>query len=81
MNPPCNGEDNLHAGLIVIEAWFRGYLGSPGLKRPRTARLYTLVRLLGYEDTRLKTSSRVRIGLSLVWKASLAILYEVLLPL
>ena len=24
-NPPYNGEDNLRAGLIVIEAWFRGY--------------------------------------------------------
>ena len=24
-NPPCNAEDNMHAGLIVIEAWFRGY--------------------------------------------------------
>ena len=24
-NPPCNAKDNLHAGLIVIEAWFRGY--------------------------------------------------------
>ena len=24
-NPPCNAEDNLHTGLIVIEAWFRGY--------------------------------------------------------
>ena len=24
-NPPCNAEDNLHAGIIVIEAWFRGY--------------------------------------------------------
>ena len=24
-NPPCNAEDNLCAGLIVIEAWFRGY--------------------------------------------------------
>ena len=22
---PCNAEDNLHARLIVIEAWFRGY--------------------------------------------------------
>ena len=29
--------------------------------------------LLDYEDTRLKTSSRVRKGLSLAWKASLAI--------
>ena len=26
-NPPCNAEDKLHAGLIVIEAWFRGYEG------------------------------------------------------
>ena len=24
-NLPCNAEDNLHVGLIVIEAWFRGY--------------------------------------------------------
>ena len=24
-NPPCNAEDNLHVGLIIIEAWFRGY--------------------------------------------------------
>ena len=23
--PPCNVEDNLRAGLIVIEAWFGGY--------------------------------------------------------
>ena len=21
-NPPCNVEDNLRAGLIIIEAWF-----------------------------------------------------------
>ena len=24
-NLPCNAEDNLRAGPIVIEAWFRGY--------------------------------------------------------
>ena len=24
-NPLCNAEDNLHAGYLVIEAWFRGY--------------------------------------------------------
>ena len=24
-NPPCNAKDNMRAGLIVIEAWFRGY--------------------------------------------------------
>src|SRR3954466_406303 len=23
--PPCNAEDNLRVGLVVIEAWFRGY--------------------------------------------------------
>ena len=25
-NPPCNTEDNLRAGLVVIEAWFRDSL-------------------------------------------------------
>ena len=29
-NPPCNAEDNLRVGLIVIEGWFGGYRGSPG---------------------------------------------------
>ena len=24
-NPPCNAEDNLCAGIDVIEAWFGGY--------------------------------------------------------
>ena len=24
-NPPCNAEDNIRAGLVVIEAWFGGY--------------------------------------------------------
>ena len=62
----------LRAGLIVIEVWFRGYCGSPGLGGLRTAGLYPLAGLLDYEDTRLKTSSRVRMGLSFAWKASLA---------
>ena len=60
----------LRAVLIVIEAWFRGYRGSPGLGGLRTAGLYPLAGLLDYEDTRLKTSSRVRVGLYLAWKAS-----------
>ena len=72
-NLPCNAEDNLRAGLVVIEAWFGGYWGSPGLRGPRTAGLYAYAGLLDYEDTRLKTSSRVRVGLSFAWKASLAI--------
>ena len=33
-NPPCNVEDSLRAGLLVIEARFRGYAGSPGLRGP-----------------------------------------------
>ena len=24
-NPPCNAEDNIRAGLVIIEAWFGGY--------------------------------------------------------
>ena len=24
-NPPCNAEDNIRAGLVVIEAWFWSY--------------------------------------------------------
>ena len=24
-NPPCNAEDNIRAGHIIIEAWFGGY--------------------------------------------------------
>ena len=39
-NPPCNAEDNLRAGLIVIEAWFGGYWGSPGLGGVQVAGLY-----------------------------------------
>ena len=60
----------LRVGLIVIEAWFRGYCGSPRLGGLRTAGLSPLAGLLDYEDTRLKTSSRVRMGLYLAWKAS-----------
>ena len=55
----------LRSRLIVIESWFRGYGGSPGLGGLRTAGLNSLAGLLDYEDTRLKTSSRVRMGLSL----------------
>ena len=60
----------LRAGLIIIEAWFRGYYGSPGLGGLWATVLSPLAGLLDYEDTRLKTSSRVRMGLYLAWKAS-----------
>ena len=46
-NPPCNAEDNLRAGHLVIEAWFRGYRGSPGLRGPRTAGLCSMGRTDG----------------------------------
>ena len=36
----------------------------------------TWAELMGYEGTRQKTLSRVRMGLSLAWKASLALGYE-----
>ena len=49
---------------------FQENWGSPGLGGLRTAGLYSLAGLLDYEDTRLKTSSRVRVGLYLAWKAS-----------
>src|SRR3954469_2822523 len=45
------------------ESWIRGCSDS---------RTIPSVGLQDYEDTRLKTSSRVRMGLSLAWKASLA---------
>ena len=45
------------------ESWIRGCSGS---------RTIPSVGLQNYEDTRLKTASRVRMGLSLAWKASLA---------
>src|SRR3954470_710558 len=45
------------------ESWIRGCSGS---------RTIPSAGLQDYEDTRLKTSSRVRMGLSLAWKASLA---------
>ena len=68
--PALQCRRQLRAGLIVIEAWFRGYCGSPGLGGLRTAELSPLAGLFDYEDTRLKTSSRVRMGLYLAWKAS-----------
>ena len=49
---------------LLRESWLRGCSDS---------RTIPSAGLLDYEDTRLKTSSRVRKGLSLAWKASLAI--------
>ena len=54
-------------GSRLRESWIRGCLDS---------RTIPSAGLLDYEDTRLKTSSRVRKGLSLAWKASLASQYE-----
>ena len=36
-NPLCNAEDNLSAEYIIIEDWFRGYCGSPGLGGSRAS--------------------------------------------
>ena len=69
----AKAEDNIRVGFVVIEAWFGGYRGSPGLGGVWIVELSSSAGLQDYEDTRLKTSSRVRMGLSLAWKASLAI--------
>ena len=37
--PALQCQRQLRAGLVVIEAWFRGYCGSPGLGGLRTAGL------------------------------------------
>ena len=63
----------LRAGLIIIESLVQGLFRESWIRGLRTAGLYPLAGLLDYEDTRLKTSSRVRMGLYLAWKASLAI--------
>ena len=56
--------DGLFLPIYLRESWIRGCPDS---------RTIPSAGLLDYEDTRLKTSSRVRMGLSLAWKASLAI--------
>ena len=56
MNPPCNAEDNLRAGHLVIEVWFGGYFGSPGLRGPRASGLLAMGQTGGlrrYKDRRL----------------------------
>ena len=53
-----------------------GATEGPELRGPRIAGLYALAGLLDYKDTRLKTPSHVRMGLSLAWKASLGIQRE-----
>ena len=68
--PALQCQRQLRAEFIVMEAWFSGYWGSPRLGGLQTAGLSPLSGLLDYEDTRLKTLSRVRMGLYLAWKAS-----------
>ena len=53
------------AAELAHEYMAMGVLGRPGG--------VTWAGLMGHEDTRQKTSSRVRMGLSFAWKASLAI--------
>ena len=48
-------------------------LGVSWIRGSSDSRTMYLAGLLDYEDTRLKTLSRVRVGLSFAWKASLAI--------
>src|SRR3954470_19079344 len=59
------GREKEKEGRGLRESWIRGC--PDGRTIPSAG-------LLDYEDTRLKTPSRVRKGLSLAWKASLAML-------
>ena len=66
-----------HPGLreSLRESWIGGVriVGLPSSAELSSVGLSSSTGLQDYEDTRLKTSSRVRMGLSLAWKASLAI--------
>ena len=79
-NPPCNAEDKTARRTYHHWSLVQGLLRSPGLGGIRTAGLYTLSGLLERVDTRFKTLSRVRMGLSFAWKTSLAIRILYFLP-
>ena len=72
-NSPCNAEDNLNAKYIIIEDWFRGYYGSPGLGGPQASGLLMWAGLMGHKDTRHKIISRVRWELLYAWMASIGV--------
>ena len=72
-NLPCNDEDNLSAEYIIIEDWFRGYCGSPGLGGPLVYDLLLWAGLVGRQDTRWKIIPHVQWGLSHVWMASIGV--------
>ena len=44
---PCNAEDNLRAGLLVIEVRFRDYWRSPRLRGPRASDMLSMGRTDG----------------------------------
>ena len=64
IGPPCCTLFTFVTCCSLRESWIRGCSDSWTIP---------LAGLLDYEDIRLKTSSHVRMGLSLAWKASLAI--------
>ena len=59
--------------LGVSMGYGDAHCGSPGLGGPQASGLLMWARLMGCQDTRQKTSSRVQMGLSFACKASLAI--------
>ena len=60
----------LRAGLVVIESLVQGLLWESWIRGSSDSRTIPSAGLLDYEDTGLKTLSRVRMGLYLAWKAS-----------
>ena len=83
-NPPCNAEDNLRVGLLVIESQVQGLLRESWIRGNPDSRNVYIVQTI--EARRYKTQDfgpcpdSVRIGLSLAWKASLVIRMLYFLP-
>ena len=53
-NPYRNAVDNPRAERIVIEDWFRGYCGSPGLGGPRASGLLDMGRTDGSSSYKIE---------------------------
>src|SRR3954462_11146947 len=62
---PATADEPVNSRTVILPSACEGVLDEGGV---RMAVLYHQTGLLYYEDTSLKTSSRVRMGLSLAWK-------------
>ena len=66
-NPPCNSEDNLHAGLLIIESHVQGLLRESRTKGSSGVRPIILwAGLMGCEDMKVKDCTVS--GLDSTWR-------------